>query len=663
LRTVSTLVAIFASCAFLAVACGSRTGLFGGDELPVDAGIDVTIDVTLDHGLDAPHDHAADVRPDAAHIDAGRDSGILCNAGTCASFGYQCGLNGDGCGKVIDCGQCPAPQVCGVKQYSQCAIGPPCVPKTCADLGFNCGPAGDGCGNLLQCGICQYPDACGGGGRPGHCGNTLPCTNLCQQQVACDSGTTTVTGTVLAATPPQFGTPDPVYNVLVYVPNAPVLPFQPGVQCSQCGADVSGQPLVATQTGADGTFTLTNMPVGSNIPLVIQLGRWRRQIVIPNVSACTTTALPTDLTRMPRNQTEGDIPNIAVATGNADATECVLMKMGIDQSEFGPAPSTGRVNMYISNGADDGPGTPAATLLWSNPATLAQYDMIVLPCEGKEILKLQSDQQNVINYMSAGGRMFTTHYGYTWLFNDPPFSTTAFFNVGQNTFRQITGQIDNTFVKGQAYDTWLQTVGALSGPSLITIDEARQDLDGVASTAQRFIYAQSGGFPLQYAFYTPVGAPQSQQCGRVVFSDFHVQSGQITGGLTFPTECTAGPMTAQEKALEFMLFDLASCIPPAPVNCTPRSCSQQGIQCGPAGDGCGGQLDCGPCAPPETCGAGPTHYVCGESDAGICVPKTCADLGFTCGLNGDGCGSIIDCGTCAPPKICGGGGRPSVCGP
>src|SRR5205807_1623542 len=82
---------------------------------------------------------------------------------------------------------------------------------------------------------------------------------------------------------------DPLVNVLVYVPNAPVLPFAPGVSCDTCdGATsiVTGSPLVSTTTGVDGTFTLPNMPVGKNIPLVIQNGRWRRQMVIPDVASC-----------------------------------------------------------------------------------------------------------------------------------------------------------------------------------------------------------------------------------------------------------------------------------------------------------------------------------------------------------------------------------------
>jgi hypothetical protein len=44
------------------------------------------------------------------------------------------------------------------------------------------------------------------------------------------------------------------------------------------------------------------------------------------------------------------------------------------------------------------------------------------------------------------------------------------------------------------------------------------------------------------------------------------------------------------------------------------------------------------------------------------MPKTCAQLGIKCGPSGDGCGGQIDCGTCTPPMTCGGGGVPGVCG-
>jgi hypothetical protein len=634
-------VAVGAALLLSLYACGSRTALIV---------------------FEPPPDAAADVTTADVHV-------ASCTPRTCASAGFGCGANGDGCGNVIECGSCPVAQVCGAQSYSECAAGTPnCHAKTCADLGLTCGPASDGCGNLLQCGICQYPDQCGGGGTYGKCGNPLPCTNLCLQQVACEAGTTSVTGTVVAGTLPQYGSPDPIYNAIVYVPNAPVAPFAPGVQCAQCDSEVSGNPLVATQTAADGTFTLVNVPVGTNIPLVIQLGRWRRQVTIPSVAPCANTALPTDLTRMPRNPSEGDIPLIAVATGEADQTECVLLKMGIDQAQFTQPSGGGRVQFYVGNGSDVGPGTPVGEQLWGSPQTLARYDMVVLPCMGMPVDQSVADQQNLIAYTSGGGRVFATHYSYVWLYNDPPFSGTAQWapNGNPGAPDMLVGNIDTSSVEGQNFETWLANVGALSGPGQISLQNVRDDVVGINPPTQQFIYTFQQ--VLQLGFYTPVGAPAAQQCGRVVYTDFHVSGvanindAGLSIGTTFPAECSPDALTQQEKALEFMLFDLASCVPPQPQNCTPLTCAKQKIGCGPAGDGCGGQIDCGSCSGGETCGGGGVYGQCGYPDAGSCKPRTCAEQGFTCGANGDGCGNVIECGTCAPPSLCGGGGQPSVCG-
>src|SRR5580658_3858027 len=195
---------------------------------------------------------------------AGGEGGTLaaCVPATCSSLGVGCGTAGDGCGGTLACGTCAAPAFCGGGGFSVCGgssapgATPVCAPATCQSLGFNCGPAGDGCGNLLQCGACGGADVCGGG-TPGVCGHT--CTGLCTQQVACAGTPTTITGRVLAgvsAWVPAGTTPDPGPNAIVYVPNGTIPPFAPGAQCTQCGADVSGDPLVSTTSAFDGTFTL-----------------------------------------------------------------------------------------------------------------------------------------------------------------------------------------------------------------------------------------------------------------------------------------------------------------------------------------------------------------------------------------------------------------------
>ena len=119
---------------------------------------------------------------------------------------------------------------------------------------------------------------------------------------------------------------------------------------------MSGSPIVSATSAINGSFTIRGAPCGTNIPLVIQLGLWRRQIVIPRVTCCGTTTLTNAQTHLPRNHTEGDIPEIAIVTGGSDPMECVLPKIGIDPgagaglggttNEFTNPSGTGRVRLY-----------------------------------------------------------------------------------------------------------------------------------------------------------------------------------------------------------------------------------------------------------------------------------------------------------------------------
>ena len=135
------------------------------------------------------------------------------------------------------------------------------------------------------------------GGGSSSSGGT-PCVGLRCKQVACPGGgSTTLSGHVYDPS----GTV-PLYNAVVYVPNDKVEPFKDGVSCDKCGAGVSGKPITTALTNAKGEFVLKDVPVGVEIPLVVQIGRWRRQVKIPAVTtACTDTKLVADETRMPRN--------------------------------------------------------------------------------------------------------------------------------------------------------------------------------------------------------------------------------------------------------------------------------------------------------------------------------------------------------------------------
>jgi hypothetical protein len=570
--------------------------------------------------------------------DGGEDGGSSgsgggCGLRTCAKANADCGPIGDGCGDIIQCGNCPATQTCG-------AAGP----NVCGSAGGN--NTGGGSGNG------------GGGGGPGT-GGDAGCTNLCLQQKACPSGTTTsVSGTVYAGTDPTqgYGNPDPLPNALVYVPNGSLVPFPDHVTCDPCGAPTTGDPLVSTVSSVDGGFILTDVPVGNDIPLVIQIGRWRRQVSIDTSGApCGNTLLTADQTRMPRNSSEGDIPKIAMVTGNVDSVECVLRKMGIqDQEITAPGvPDAGRVQIYVADdgkgngGASDSTGTaPPESALTSSPATLGQYDMVIFACVGAQVDQNGGDQQNVINYANDGGRVYATHYSYVWLYDDPPFSTTANWQVGQEQQQDNIEPVDvNTdFARGALMAEWLDLIGASTSYGVMPLGYLRTDFTASNAPSETWLTWDAGtgrggggggrggggggitgDWPIHYTFDTPVGAAPADQCGRVMFSDFHVENA-MTSGSNFPSECQVGPMTPQEKVLEFMLFDLSSCV----LTSTP-----------------GG---------------------------GICVPQTCAQLGYNCGLAGDGCGNVIDCTQngatcfeggncgCADGGTCGGAGQGNVCG-
>jgi hypothetical protein len=696
-------------------------------------------------------------------------SSAMCVPTTCAAQGFNCGPAGDGCGNSLDCGTCTGSDTCGGGGAASVCGAAACVPKTCADVGTvtnpACGPAADGCGGLLACGTCAQPQTCGGI-SPGLCGTPSTCTGLCLNQVTCSNPavTTTVSGIVYAPN----GT-DPLPNVLVYIPNQPVLAFTPGVACDQCSAGVTGSPLVTAATDTTGAFTLSNVPVGSNIPLVIQTGRWRRQTVIPSVASCVNTPLPTCtavtaksgacLTSLPQTKAQGDIPKMAFATGAVDSLECVMRKVGVQDSEFTQPSGTGRINIYLGDGtvnvpgqgtyhvggATAGAGTPSETTLVNTPATLDKYDMVLFPCKGDEVTRTTAQQTNLINYANAGGRVFATHFSYAWLFNDAPFNGTADWNVNQCDSHTVpagytcstangyppdqTGYVNTTFPKGLELAQWLQNIGASTTLGQIPLNVLRWDTKqpGAVAPSQEWMQiqdAQIGDALMHYTFNTPVGAAAMAQCGRVLFDDFHVENhgyinAQSAYGEAFPTECacfadagycetnveccsnrcdanpasatyqtclgaaaschevntactttaqccggtcTGGvcvaPMTPQEKLLEFMIFDLGSCVAPDVPTCTPTTCAAQGLSCGPAGDGCGNVLQCGTCPAGETCGGGGTPSVCGSS----CTAKTCAGQGIQCGPAGDGCGNSLSCGTCPAGQTCGGGGMPGVCG-
>jgi hypothetical protein len=79
--------------------------------------------------------------------------------------------------------------------------------------------------------------------------------------------------------------------------------------------------------------------------------------------------------------------------------------------------------------------------------------------------------------------------------------------------------------------------------------------------------------------------------------------------------------------------------------CQPATCAVLGKDCGRVPSGCGGLLDCGSCAEPAVCGGGGVPNVCAvPPPPGECAPLGCAPS--DCGPVPDGCGGVLECGAC-----------------
>jgi hypothetical protein len=366
----------------------------------------------------------------------------------------------------------------------------------------------------------------------------------------------------------------PLYNITVYVPGGPLEPVVEGVTCDTCGDGLPGDPIIAGLTNTKGEFKLTGVPSGQNIPLVVSVGKWRREVVLPEVVPCADNIAPYDLTRLPRNQSEGHIPKIALVTGGADPLECLLRKIGLEDSEFTPEAGDGRVNLYEGDGGADqyddslnsGANFTGAGTLWGSLDNYKKYDMVLMACEGAQNGgdKSGAMRQNLVDYAGLGGRIFLSHWHNIWIEGGPdPWPSTADFVSEPDLPNPVTAKIDTSFPKGQALADWMINVGGSMVPGEMQIKEAQYTVDSVNEmTSTRWVYTDSPEDTVQcFTFNAPVGAPAEQQCGRVVDSDIHVSSGDSIGE-PFPNGCETEGLSPQEKALVFMFFELSACLIP-----------------------------------------------------------------------------------------------------
>jgi hypothetical protein len=386
-------------------------------------------------------------------------------------------------------------------------------------------------------------------------GDSGACTGLSCNVPKCADGSekTTLTGKVFAPNG-KLALP----NVNVYVPNKALDPIPAGAAC--CVAP-SGAPIVSAVSDATGTFTLVDPPAGKNVPLVVQVGKWRRQVTVPEIKACQKNDLDADLGRLPKKQSEGDMPRIALTTGGCDSLGCMLPKVGVDTSEIGvPADGAAKaVHIYKGNGGQ-GPATaPSASTLWSDAKVMKDYDLLLLSCECFESLDNKGGSATaapfgeMTTYLSGGGRVLTTDFQYTWYKNttDPSLKTALTIPGGAPPGGQPLS-VDTSFARGKNLSDWLMSVA----PGPLTADAIYSNVSSLDPVrVQQWVTSPSPQGPRVFTVDMPFGAA----CGRALHIDAHVNNTDSVDA-TFPNGggCST-TLRPAEDLLAYFFFSLAEC--------------------------------------------------------------------------------------------------------
>src|ERR1700722_4847752 len=324
-----------------------------------------------------------------------------------------------------------------------------------------------------------------GGGMPVMCPTGADCN------VDCGGGTntTSISGFVYD---PRLA--DGLYNVFVYVPGGPLedpLPAgAPGAGNCSCGELFKSGSITSTVTKVDGSFNPPNMPVGTAVPVVIQIGKWRRQFTVNTMATkCMNAAQPDKMWSLPGSLTQkyDSMPQIAVSTGSADTLECLMHRIGLPKTEYtAGAGGTGHVHVFSGGAAGgkggNGVGTPEKPSmamapesdlnLWVDAAHMMPYDIVLLSCEGGETYN--ANPAALESYLNDGGRAFASHFHYSW-FSGPldtkqAYTAPADWGTALATWTaggggdngEVDGLVDQTlnvgggaFVKGQMLYQWL----------------------------------------------------------------------------------------------------------------------------------------------------------------------------------------------------------------
>jgi hypothetical protein len=399
-----------------------------------------------------------------------------------------------------------------------------------------------------------------------------------------------VRGVVYAPMGNTFTPPLTVTGALVYVADAPPAAIPQTVYCERC----EDLPPAATYVFTDeyGDFDL-NIWDGAFV-LVIQKGQFRliRPIVVAKNQVLDLG--PEDTTLPSKNSDDGNdtIPRIALLGGSYDQLEDLFAKVGFADLSGSNAVYNANTHFDVYNNGGNMP--PASSGRYKGTAhdflsdlnAMMSYHIIFVPCsaEAGGVVSDATVQQNVRDYVKAGGKYYVADWSYDYLRqvyltrDDGPIVN--FDGAGPSTLGSANDVSSSFDSLGHAVDTklyaWLEAQqtgwgGSTTGANALDLKEnwdAIMSLDdgyigddpesglkqyGKADVIVEGPHSDNEGqswqsLPASSIFPLTIGFPSG--CGRVLYTTYHTV-GAMGSGHT--------GIEVQERILIYLIMEIGVC--------------------------------------------------------------------------------------------------------
>ncbi len=374
----------------------------------------------------------------------------------------------------------------------------------------------------------------------------------------------------------------PISGALVYLapPSRPPEPIPQQVFCDECVKLTNDVPHA--MTAPDGSFTIE--ATAGQWLVVTQKGAFRRvrTINVPQQGLAIDPALTT-LPHATDAAQRDTIPKMLILPGGWDAVEDSLAKLGLGAVDEHGGLRRGTESFTIIECKmtslfppveDCQPLDPRAAL--TDYSLLSQYQILFVPCGGsggsddEPSLDLLDGtfasaeaKQTLLKWIKAGGRLYVTDWRYDLLQQILP----DYIKWEGQSSSFGTAELSSPYdapatVQDQGLKDWLALQGITTFDLLesYTVVKSIHKLPTPGPDEQQKYDLMPTAWVLGdvpgYAGLRPMTISYHYGCGMVMFSTYHSEGSKGVGAELLP----------QEKALIYILLEVAVCITPPKVN-------------------------------------------------------------------------------------------------